>query len=461
MASQSQVDLQCLVCFDVFKEPVILSCSHSFCEGCLHGWWTKKGTQECPICKKVSEHKEVLCNLALKNLCETFSEEKLQSSAEDICSLHCENLKLFCLDHQQPVCVICRDSEKHTDHKFRPINEALEQRKEELQQSLKALKDKLEVFHQVTEKFNQTAQHIKIQTQHTETQIKEQFKKLHQVLEEEEEARIAAVRQEEQQKSRAMKEKLEAMSREMVALSDVISDTEDVLRARHVSFLLKYKAAVEKLRLRPLLDDPQLLPGALIDQAKHLGNLGFNIWQKIKNMISYTPVILDPNTANARLILSDDLSSVVFGRMQQLPENPERVGSFSSVLGSEGFSSGTHSWDVEVGNHARWELGVLQESVQRKGDLWSGLWRLQLCDGQHRAISPPHTCSLLTVKDLQRIRVNLDFNTKQLTFSDTDTNKHVYTFMHAFTGKLFPYIWTGFKLPVRILPMKVDVNVHT
>lgn len=462
MASQSQANLCCPVCLDIFKDPVILPCSHSLCEACLRCWWVKKGLQQCPVCKQVSTQREVLSNLALKNLCETFKEKKRHISAEDICSLHGEKLKLFCLDHQQPVCVICRDSETHTDHKFRPIDEAVQQRKEEIQETLKSLKDKLNVFDQVKGEFSQTAEHINAQAQHTEKLIKEQFKRFHQFLEEEEEARVAAVRKEEEQKTQAMKDTMEVLSREMLDLSNIIRDTEKILSATHVSFLLNYKAAVEKVQRCPLLEDPQLLPGSLINQVQHLGNLSFNIWHKMKDMISYTSVILDPNTASASLILSDDLSSVRFGMRQQLPENPERIKGYYSILGSEGFSSGTHSWDVEVGDYMLWELGVLHESVLRKGDLRSRLWRLQLCNGKHTAISPPYTRTELTVTNLQRIRVSLDFNSKKLTFSDADTNKHIYTFTHTFTGKLYPYIyWTGIRLPVRILPLKVKVNVHS
>jgi len=64
--------------------------------------------------------------MALNNLCESFlkeRDERLSSGSEDICSLHSEKLKLFCLEDKLPVCVVCRDSQKHANHTFRPISE--------------------------------------------------------------------------------------------------------------------------------------------------------------------------------------------------------------------------------------------------------------------------------------------------------------------------------------------------
>ncbi|KAF4087375.1 hypothetical protein AMELA_G00094990 [Ameiurus melas] len=241
MASKfSEEDFSCPVCCEIFMDPVLLLCSHSVCKVCLQKFWETKGSRECPVCRRKSSMEKPPICLALKNLCETFLQERSQrssSASETVCSLHSEKLKLFCLDDQQPVCWVCRDSKIHTNHKFCPIDEALTDCKEELKTALKPLQEKQEILEDCKLNWSQTAEHIKIQAQHTERQIKEEFEKLHQVLRDGEAARIAALREEEEQKSQMMKEKIEKLSRDISSLSDTIRGVEEEMRAEDVSFL--------------------------------------------------------------------------------------------------------------------------------------------------------------------------------------------------------------------------------
>uniref|UniRef100_A0A3Q1HFR8 Tripartite motif containing 35-28 n=1 Tax=Anabas testudineus TaxID=64144 RepID=A0A3Q1HFR8_ANATE len=444
MSFRSEEDLSCPVCQDIFKDPVVLSCSHSFCTDCLHTWWKGKPIKECPVCKRKSSRAEPPRNLALKNLCETFLLERDQTTSagcEDLCSQHVEKLKLFCLDHQQPVCLICRDSKAHINHRFRPIHEFAQEQKKELQRSLKPLQEKLKLCEQVKGNWTQTAEHIKIQAEHTEKQIKEQFEKLYTFLREQEEARISALREEEKQKSKEMKEKIEALSREVSALSETVRVTEEELRAEDVSFSQNYKATLKRLKQR-----------SLIDVAKHLGNLTFNVWKKMKNVVSYTPVILDPNTANPEFILSEDLTSIRHGERQKLPENPERIDYHRSIRGWEGFNSGSRSWDVDVGDNTAWFVGVAAESVQKKGRIKSGFWQLEFYNGKYSVRWLGESPIVLRVKKkLQRVRVNVDWNKGKLTFSDPDTNTNIHTFTQTFTERLFPCLGTLNSVPLTIL----------
>ncbi|KAM9487045.1 E3 ubiquitin-protein ligase TRIM35-like isoform 2-T2 [Clarias gariepinus] len=456
----SEEDFSCPVCFEIFKDPVLLQCSHSVCKACLDQYWETKGSKECPVCRKKSPTGDLAMNFALRNLCETFLQERNQTSSaacETVCSLHSEELKLFCLDDQELVCVVCQTSRKHTDHKVCPIEDAVTDCKEDISAKLKLLQENLEIFHDCKLNWSLTADHIKIQSQHTEQRIKEEFEKLHQFLRDEEAARIAALREEEEQKSQIMKEEIEKLSTDISSLSDTIRDIEEEMRAEDVSFLQNYKSTVK--RAQCTLQHPEELSGALIHVAKHMANLKFRVWEKIQHKVQYMPVTLDPNTANPFLNVSDDLTSVTVRKMEQkLPDNPERLDACLCILGSEGFNSGTHWWEVEVGDCSAWSLGVMTESAQRKGEInsRSGLWYMWYYDGQYGGGPTPQPHSLFSLEEkLQRIKVQLDWDRGKLSFSDPLTGTHIHSFSDTFTDKLLPYLAVGSEeSSVKLLPIQ-------
>ncbi|XP_067220172.1 nuclear factor 7, ovary-like [Chanodichthys erythropterus] len=448
-------DYICPVCCEIFKDPVVLSCSHSFCKECLQQFWRTWETQECPVCRRRSSRDDPPINLVLKNMCKSFLKERNESrssGSEEICSLHSEKLKLFCLEDKQPVCLVCRDSQQHENHKFRPISEVVSSYKEELHKALKFLRNKLKHNKNIKGEFEKTVQHIKSQAEHTEHQIKQQFEKLHQFLRDEEEATITALREEEERKKQMMKEKLEEMNRHISALLHTIRDMEKMKKDNDICFLKKFPVSMERVQISQ--PDPQMPSGALIHVSRYLGNLQFRVWKKMQDIVHNTPVILDPNTAHPSLILSDDLTSVENSSYQLLPYNPERFSGCRCVLGSEGFNSGTHCWDVEVTESRFWSLGVTKASNQRKGrDCFNAdIWSVRYGSSHLIPAFQPRTGFHVEQK-LDRVRVYLDYDRGTVSFSDPVTNTHLHTFTTTFTDTLFPFFCCYLSSSLRILPV--------
>ncbi|XP_073680974.1 nuclear factor 7, ovary-like [Garra rufa] len=455
MESISVEELSCPVCCEIFRSPVFLSCSHSVCKECLQKFWRRKKTQECPVCRRRSSKTDPPGNLVLKNLCESFL------SVEEVCDLHGEKLKLFCVEDKECVCLVCRDSDKHNQHKFRTISEVLPSFKEELSIRLKSLQEKLKHAEEVKGECEETVEHIQTQAQQTERQVNEEFKKLHQFLIEENEAIITALWEEEEKKSQTMKQNLEEINTQISALSDTIKHIEEQMKAKDATFLNNFEATMQ--RVQSPQQEPHMSPGALINVANHLGNLTFGVWMKMRDIVQNAPVILDPNTAHPELNLSDDLTSLTWSTdTQAIPANPERFDVYPCVLASEGFTSGTHCWDVEVGDNTHWTLGITTASNPRKGFTFFGkdVWCMWYKNKEYFSYYQEQAYTPISVNEkLQRVRVLLEWDRGKVSFSDAVTDTHLCSFTTAFTEKLFPFFSSVcVTSSLRILPVQIFVT---
>ncbi|XP_042587021.1 E3 ubiquitin-protein ligase TRIM39-like isoform X3 [Cyprinus carpio] len=333
---------------------------------------------------------------------------------------------------------------------------------EKLKTALKPLQVKLRIFQEFQKTSLQTGEHIKFQAQYTEGRIKEEFVKLRRSLCNEEAARKKALREEEEQKSQILRRKIEKMSTEMSSLSATVAAVEEEMKAEDAFFLQNYDAILKRVS-QCKAPDPEDISGVLINVPKHLSNLKFTVLQKMLKTVDYTPVAFDPNTAHCNLILSEDLTSVRYSDEEQtLPENPERFDMFACVLGSQGFDSGSRCWDVEVGDSTGWFIGVMTESAQRRNKIFSrsGIWLVGHFCGEYKAHEPPQSPALLPVKEkLQRVRVQLDWDSGKLSFSDPLTDTHIHSFTHTFTERLFPFFGVGCDIsPLLILPENSSVK---
>ncbi|XP_037633117.1 nuclear factor 7, brain-like isoform X2 [Sebastes umbrosus] len=462
--------LNCHVCSETFRDPVSLSCNHSFCSSCLKKFWEQAENKNCPICKTKSSTDEPAVNFALKGLADSFAErqkagssetEKEEKKVEVVCSKHQEETRLFCKDEERAVCPVCEFS-LHQSHKVVPVEQAVSDLKDQLKSDLESLQDKRDKHKQVEKTYDEIVKHSKKQLLSTERQIRAEFNKLHQFLKEEEESRLAALREEEEQKGKTISREMKMIQEHISSLSDSISAVEEDLQKHNVPFLSSYKATQTRARVQCSLSDPQLVSGALIDVAKHLGNLSFRVWEKMKDKVHFSPVILDPNTAASSLYLSDDLTSVRSGDTnQQLPDNPERNTKYADVLGSEGFSSGKHSWEVEVGDHPYWFVGLAKESADRKGEIYASpedvIWCLTHESGEYIDVVGE---TVRVKKSLQRIRVQLDYDRGEVSFYDPEDMTHIYTHRDTFTEKLFPCFSIGSAGDAKTADIKISQTVN-
>ncbi|XP_069044233.1 zinc-binding protein A33-like isoform X4 [Lepisosteus oculatus] len=154
-------------------------------------------------------------------------------------------------------------------------------------------------------------------------------------------------------------------------------------------------------------------------------------------------VTLDPRTAHPRLIVSRNGKQVRHGDIRQdLPDNPERFTSCVNVLGKDGITSGRHYWEVKVGKKTEWDLGVVRESIKRKGQITlspeDGFWMVWLRDGSYKAITTPSVKLPLTMKP-RKVGVYVDYEGGQVSFYNVEEESHIYTFTCNFREKIYPF----------------------
>ncbi|XP_078392261.1 butyrophilin subfamily 3 member A1-like [Cetorhinus maximus] len=164
------------------------------------------------------------------------------------------------------------------------------------------------------------------------------------------------------------------------------------------------------------------------------------------NAINPVSVTLDVETANPWLEVSEDLKSLRrTGTRRSLPDTGKRFTVWSCALGSEGFTSGRHYWEVEVKGNRDWSLGVAAESVKRDWVSLSpetGFWTIGRFGDQFNINSSPG--SRLPVGQIPgKVGVYLSFESGTVSFYSADTKSHLHSFTgNKFTEKLYPFFST-------------------
>uniref|UniRef100_A0A8D0G5M4 Zinc finger protein RFP-like n=1 Tax=Sphenodon punctatus TaxID=8508 RepID=A0A8D0G5M4_SPHPU len=474
-ASDSVKTLQaaalCSICLDYFKDPVTLRCGHNFCRECLTHYCKRAQAsyaRSCPECRDQFPEGEFQVNRQLREMAKIAQKisprEVKESRGERVCMEHEEPLKLFCEVDETPICLVCRESQVHRAHTVAPIREAAKNFKGQIQSRLELMKKEKDEVLALKSSEDRESQKLLKQTNIERHNIVAEFNQLHRFLEEQERLLLAQLEELDKEIVKRREEYVAKLSAEISSLGDLISEMEKKCRQPESEFLQGIRSTQKKCEREkfqhPVAFSPEIK--WKIWEFSQRNPFLKRVTKTFRDTVSATPkystanVTLDPDTAYPCLVLPEDRKSVRWGETRQdLPDNPERFDFYSCVMGHEGFTSGRHCWEVEVGT--TWAVGVARESAKRKGEIVfspkSGIWAVGLWGNQYRALASPRTRLSLS-NPPRRIRVYLDYDGGWVAFLDADTNAPIFSFLPAlFSGeRIHPWFWVGGKSPLTLCP---------
>uniref|UniRef100_W5M0R6 B30.2/SPRY domain-containing protein n=1 Tax=Lepisosteus oculatus TaxID=7918 RepID=W5M0R6_LEPOC len=170
-----------------------------------------------------------------------------------------------------------------------------------------------------------------------------------------------------------------------------------------------------------------------------------------KIQIYAADVTVDAKTAHPGLVLSADGKRISHGdKPKPLLQNSERFDRAVAALGREGFASGKHYWEVDVGAKTDWDLGVAGESAKRKGEVrvapGDGYWHVAYFDDV-ACVAVTEPLTFLSLRDKpRRVGVYLDYEEGELSFYNAEDRAHIFTFKDDFAEKLYPLFSPGLNL---------------
>ncbi|XP_072001292.1 E3 ubiquitin/ISG15 ligase TRIM25-like [Engystomops pustulosus] len=153
-------------------------------------------------------------------------------------------------------------------------------------------------------------------------------------------------------------------------------------------------------------------------------------------------ILLDVNTANNDLHISDDLKTATRTQEEQNRQKTAERFQYPQVMSSRGFTSGRHYWDVEGSRSGSWRVGMCYPSIDRRGDQScignnNKSWALFWSNNEYSVIYDKKITTLTCNISKYKFRICLDYEAGELSFYELcDPIRHLHTFTTTFTEPL-------------------------
>ncbi|XP_077180801.1 E3 ubiquitin-protein ligase TRIM39-like [Paroedura picta] len=449
----------CSICLDFFQDPVmIIECGHNFCRNCITKSWKGSDCSAfCPECRHLFSWTSLKPNRQLGNMVETAKQLSLHLEnsldMERRCKEHQKPLTLFCITDETLICQVCDRSKTHRDHTVVHTEEAAADYKEMLQKHVENLKEERNKIQSAKSNGEKPSQDLLKETQAKRQEIASGFQQQRQFLDQQEQLQLSKLRDLEKEIEKTRDDYAGKYTREISCITTLIGDMEKKNKQPANEFLQNIGSILDRCKERkfnyPAVPDSSDMKKRLNQFSQESTSLQSSLKKFRENTLKpkwiKENVLLDPETAHPRYVVSADQRSVRWGDVrQQFPYNGKRFECVRCVLGSEGFTSGKHYWTVDVSDGDYWAVGVARESVEREEEIdlepEEGIWAIGLYGDQYKALTLPPT--LLEIEDEPtEIQVSLNYEGGSVTFYDAEDKTRLYGFQSAdFEGEeIFPF----------------------
>ncbi|XP_033046171.1 E3 ubiquitin-protein ligase TRIM69 isoform X1 [Trachypithecus francoisi] len=447
------MELHCPLCNDWFHDPLMLSCGHNFCQACIQDFWRLQAKETfCPDCKMLCQYSNCTFNLVLDKLVEKIKKLPLLKGHPQ-CPEHGENLKLFSKPDGKLICFQCKDARLSVgqSEEFLQISEAVHfftvggachptGSTGDNSEGASVPEEHAEGSYCCSQGFQENKLHLQ---QH----VSMEFLKLHQFLHSKEKDILTELREEGKALNEEMELNLSQLQEQCLLAKDMLVSIQAKTEQQNsFDFLKDITTLLDSLEQGMRVLATRELISRKLNPGQYKGPIQYMVWREMQDTLcpGLSPLTLDPKTAHPNLVLSKNQTSVWHGDIKKvMPDDPERFDSSVAVLGSRGFTSGKWYWEVEVAKKTKWTVGVVRESIIRKGICpltpEQGFWLLRLRNQTDlKALDLP-SCSLTLTNNLDKVGIYLDYEGGQVSFYNAKTMTHIYTFSNTFIEKLYPY----------------------
>ncbi|KAM3934685.1 E3 ubiquitin-protein ligase TRIM50 isoform 2-T2 [Leptodactylus fuscus] len=466
--------LTCPICLEVFKDPAMLQCGHSYCRDCLWGLMKESHIHLlCPVCRQEVDYSSSPPNVALKRLIETLQILSEEQAATETCPNHNNPLCLYCEQDQEVICGLCGTIGDHRQHPIKPLTSVYSRMKEEVSALMTELQKERRDLEEQISKLTNNKNRILNESDVFQRLICKEFRELQRYIAEEEAHFLKLVSTKATELINSIEIQLQQRNEILTIVQDKEQQLENLGNENHLHF-------IQVRHYSPCLCQPPVPRCADTSYSAVSFKPGFRhddikltVWKRLHRRVLPPPEVLklDPLTAHPLLQLSrGDTMVQCKSPAGRRGSNPEGFEHSSCVLATRGFSTGKHYWEVIVGTKQKWRIGVVKGTVSRKGKLIrspeAGAWLIGLKEGRYyEAFTSPSVC--LPIQTRPRcIGIFLNYEKGELTFYNADNSDELipfYTFHAEFQGKLYPVLdvcWQerGTNPQPLILPTTADIK---